>query len=68
MKGNFFLGNGQFEVREMNLPEPQAHHVLIRNKAAGVCGTDVHIYHGEKERRHGSTPQENSAGSRGYRH
>ena len=20
----------------------------MRNKAAGICGTDIHIYHGEK--------------------
>ena len=24
------------------------HDVLVRNKACGICGTDVHIYHGEK--------------------
>lgn len=48
MKGNFFLGNGKFEVRDMHFSAPGPHEVLIRNKAAGICGTDVHIYHGEK--------------------
>ena len=48
MKGNFFLGNGRFEVREMHFGEPAAHEVFIRNMAAGICGTDVHIYHGHK--------------------
>ena len=24
------------------------HDVLVNNKACGICGTDVHIYHGEK--------------------
>lgn len=48
MKGNFFLGNKTFEVREMQLGQPGPHQVLVRNMAAGICGTDVHIYHGEK--------------------
>ena len=48
MKGNFFLGNKQFEVRDMVFPAPGPDQVFIRNRAAGICGTDVHIYHGEK--------------------
>ena len=48
MKGNFFLGNKQFEVREMRFQQPGPHEVLVKNMAAGICGTDVHIYHGEK--------------------
>lgn len=48
MKGSFFLGNSQFEVRDIDLSSLEAHEVLIRNMAAGVCGTDVHIYHGEE--------------------
>lgn len=48
MKGNFFLGNGRFELREMAFDAPGPHEVLVKNMACGVCGTDVHIYHGEK--------------------
>ncbi len=48
MKGNFFLGNGKFEVRDLGNLIPGPNDVLIRNMAAGVCGTDVHIYHGEE--------------------
>ncbi len=48
MKANFFLGNGRFEVRETELKTLSAHDVLIKNMAAGICGTDVHIYHGEE--------------------
>lgn len=48
MKGNFFLGNGKFEVREMAFSAPGPHEVFVRNKVCGICGTDVHIYHGEK--------------------
>ncbi|MDO4267168.1 MAG: zinc-dependent alcohol dehydrogenase family protein [Eubacteriales bacterium] len=48
MKANYFLGNGKFEVREVPVPEPKPGEVLIRVAACGVCGTDVHIYHGDK--------------------
>lgn len=48
MKGTFFLGNSTFETREAELPKLGPLDVLIRNEAAGICGTDVHIYHGEK--------------------
>lgn len=50
MRGNYFLGanhSPKFEVREMEFPDLKENEVLIRNKACGVCGTDVHIYHGE---------------------
>ena len=47
-KGNFFLGNGQFELREMSFGKLEAGDVLIQNMACGVCGTDVHIKNGEK--------------------
>ena len=50
MKGSFFLGAREpqkFEVREMNFPELGPYDVFVENKACGVCGTDVHIYHGE---------------------
>lgn len=52
MRGTFFLGaekEVKFEVRDMDFPEVLGpHQVLIKNMACGVCGTDVHIYHGEK--------------------
>ena len=48
MKGTYFLGNGQFEVREMEFAAPGPGEVLVRVAACGVCGTDVHIFHGDK--------------------
>lgn len=37
----------KFEVREVPIPElADDHDVLIQMKAAGVCGSDHHIYHG----------------------
>lgn len=52
MKGTFFLGNGEFETRDIDLGHPNENEVLIDVAACGVCGTDVHIYHGDK----GSAP------------
>jgi L-gulonate 5-dehydrogenase len=35
------------EVREVSLPEaPAAGEVLVRTVRAGICGSDVHIFHG----------------------
>ena len=48
MKANVFLGNERFELRELPVPEPGDTDVLIRVAACGVCGTDVHIFHGDK--------------------
>ena len=47
MKGNYFLGSRQFQVREMSFPPLGDFEVKIQNMAAGICGTDIHIYHGE---------------------
>lgn len=47
MKASFFTKPGQFEYRETELPQVGGTDVLIRNKVCGVCGTDVHIFHGE---------------------
>lgn len=48
MKGCYFLGNGTFEVRPMPEHALGEEEVLIENRAAGICGTDVHIQQGEK--------------------
>ena len=47
MKATYFLGNQTFEVREEPVPKAKPGTVVVRNYACGVCGTDVHIYHGE---------------------
>ena len=51
MRGAYFLGadkEKKFEVRDMEFKELEPHKVMIQNMSAGICGTDVHIYHGEK--------------------
>ncbi len=48
MKANYFLGNHSFELRNIDIPAIGSTDVLVRVAACGICGTDVHIYHGDK--------------------
>ena len=47
MKVSYFLGKGSFEVRQAPELHPGPGEVVIKNMVCGVCGTDVHIFHGE---------------------
>lgn len=40
-------GLGNIEVREIDEPQPGPNEVKIRIHAAGICGTDIHIYKDE---------------------
>ena len=40
-------GEGQVELREIPEPEPGRGQVKLRVHAAGLCGTDLHIYYDE---------------------
>ena len=40
-------GVGNIELREVPEPKPAAGQVKIAVQAAGICGTDLHIYHDE---------------------
>jgi 2-desacetyl-2-hydroxyethyl bacteriochlorophyllide A dehydrogenase len=46
MQAAVFLRPGQWELQERPLPRPGAGEALIRVAACGLCGTDLHIYHG----------------------
>lgn len=48
MKSAVFYGNHDLRVEEAKKPEIGPRDVLIQVKACGVCGTDVHIYEGDK--------------------
>lgn len=48
MIGAYFLGDQRIETRPLALPEPGEGQVLVKVSACGVCGTDVHIFHGGK--------------------
>lgn len=40
-------GKGHLALMEADIPHPEVDEVLIEIKAAGICGTDVHILHDE---------------------
>ena len=43
MKAVFAKSRFQFDIREMDIPEPADDEVLVKVKACGVCGTDLHF-------------------------
>jgi len=49
MKGlvKYAAGPGNVELREVPKPSPGPSEVLVAVKAAGICGSDLHIYHGD---------------------
>jgi 2-desacetyl-2-hydroxyethyl bacteriochlorophyllide A dehydrogenase len=47
MRGVQFMGKGELKLNEIDLRDPGEGELLIKNMVCGVCGTDVHIFHGE---------------------
>lgn len=47
MKKMFFMGEEKFQLQQVPMPVPGPDELLVRNAACGVCGTDIHIFHGE---------------------
>lgn len=48
MKAAVFYGVNDIRIEEREMPKLGPTDVLIKVKACGVCGTDVHIFHGDK--------------------
>lgn len=48
MKAGVFYSANDLRVEEIAKPSPKYGEVLIRVKACGICGTDVHIFKGDK--------------------
>jgi threonine dehydrogenase-like Zn-dependent dehydrogenase len=48
MKGIVFEGPGKIKVKDFEIPEPGKGEVLIKMKSSGICGSDMHVYRGEK--------------------
>ena len=46
MRAAVLVEPGRFEVRDVPMPEPRAGEALIRIARTGICGTDIHIFHG----------------------
>ena len=51
MKALLLTAHGTFELTEMDAPTMAADEVLVRVRACGVCGSDVHGYRGATGRR-----------------
>jgi (R,R)-butanediol dehydrogenase / meso-butanediol dehydrogenase / diacetyl reductase len=47
----YYLGNKSFQVKEGEAILPQEGEVQLKVAYCGVCGTDVHIYHGAMDKR-----------------
>ena len=56
MKSAVFYGRHDVRVEDWNMPAVGPEDVLIKVKACGVCGTDVHIYEGDKGAAEGTPP------------
>ena len=46
MQAAVFLAPGRWELQSRPRPTPGAGEALVRVAACGLCGTDLHIYHG----------------------
>lgn len=47
MKQAVMTAPGEIELREVEAPTPGPGEVLLRIRRIGVCGSDVHVYHGK---------------------
>lgn len=43
----FYHPGVPFEIREFDLPDPEEHAALIQVTAAGICGSDLHLWRGD---------------------
>lgn len=44
MKAAVFNGKGDFNIREVPYPQLEPDGVIVKVKAAGICGSDLHVY------------------------
>lgn len=51
MKALYYTGTQQMEIRQTNLPEARAGQSVIRVSHSGICGSDMHAWHGHDARR-----------------
>ena len=48
MKAAVFYKENDLRIEDLPVPEPKVGEVLIKVKACGICGTDVHIFNGDE--------------------
>lgn len=46
MQAAYLVEPGRFDLREVPVPEPGPNEALIKIARTGICGTDMHIFHG----------------------
>jgi len=51
MKATFYQGNHSFSYEDTEIQEPSSDELRIQVAYCGVCGTDMHIYHGNMDSR-----------------
>ena len=47
MKQAVMTAPGKIEIHEVEIPSPGEGEVLLRIQRIGVCGSDIHVYHGK---------------------
>jgi len=48
MKAAVFYAKHDLRIEEIPTPVPHGNEVLVKVMACGICGTDVHIFHGDE--------------------
>ena len=51
MKAAYYTGNQSFTVKEDQPKEPRGGEVRIKIAYCGICGTDLHVFHGDMDAR-----------------
>lgn len=51
MKAAYYSGNQSFTIKEDQAKDPQAGEVRLKIAYCGICGTDMHVFHGAMDAR-----------------
>ena len=51
MKALVYTGLQEITYREENTPKEVTNESIVKVKASGICGSDMHAFHGKDERR-----------------
>jgi 2-desacetyl-2-hydroxyethyl bacteriochlorophyllide A dehydrogenase len=51
MRAVQFLGNKQFRISEVEMPQISSDELLLKVKYTGICGSDIHVYQGHMAKR-----------------
>lgn len=51
MKATYYAGNNSFNVSKIEESKPNDNEVKVKVEYCGICGTDLHIFHGKMDQR-----------------